>query len=130
MGKKVSIIKEDNQNIYNKWVSGIAKREAPAEVITVSDIQNRYRNNLSYQAPQQFPYPLNNLMDFLGNLFVKSAELRRLLGTAANYPLFKQDTKKIEAIKSINKKINDIQNIIYSCTEDLNNLLNNDKSSI
>jgi hypothetical protein len=130
MIKKTLLVREDNQNMYNKWVSGIAKREAPPEVITVADIQNRFRNDLNYKAPLELPYPLTRLLDFLGNLFIKSAELRRLLGNAINYPIYRKDSKKIEAIKSLNSKIDNIQKIIYSCTDDLNKLLNSDKESI
>jgi hypothetical protein len=125
MGKNIKMISEDNQMMYNKWVSGIAKSEAPSEVITVADIQNRYRNNQIYQAPTQLPYPLTNFLDFLGNLFVKSADMRRSLGIAINYPLIKEKNSRIDAIKKLNEKLNKIQDIIYSCTEELNMLVEN-----
>ena len=127
MRKKSTMIKEDNQMMYNKWVSGIAKQEAPSSLITLDDIQNRYRNNLNYQAPAQLPYPLNNFLDFLGNLFVKSADMRRSLGIAVNYPLIKEKNNRIEAIKKLNEKLDQIQKIIYSCTNELNILVENDK---
>jgi hypothetical protein len=127
MNKKTKMIKEDNQMMYNKWVSGIAKKEAPPEVITVDDIQNRYRNNFNYRAPSQLPFPLNNFLDFLGNLFVKSADMRRTLGHAVHYPIIKEGENKIEAIKKLNEKLNRIQDIIYSCTEELNILVENNK---
>lgn len=123
MGKNIKMLSEDNQSIYNKWVSGIAKREAPAEVITVSDIQNRYRNGLHYTAPKVLPYPLTSFLDFLGNLFVKSAEMRHSLGSAITYPVIKEEKTKIDAIKKLNEKLNKIQDIIYSCTEELNQLV-------
>ena len=122
MNKKGKIINEDTENIYNKWVAGIAKREAPPEVITVDDIQNRYRNSLDY-APKMLPYPMNNFLDFLGNLFVKSAEMRHSLGNAVVYPLIKEEKSKIDAIKRLNEKLKTIQEMIYSCTEELNVLV-------
>lgn len=128
MNKKTKMISEDNQMMYNKWVSGIAKKEAPSEVITVADIQNRYRNNYNYQAPAQLPFPLTSFLDFLGNLFVKSADMRRSLGHAINYPIIKEEKGKIDAIKKLNEKLNKIQEIIYSCTEELNVLVENKKS--
>lgn len=117
------MLSEDNQSIYNKWVSGIAKREAPAEVITVSDIQNRYRNGLHYIAPKALPYPLTSFLDFLGNLFIKSAEMRHSLGSAVTYPVIKEEKSKIQAVKKLNEKLRQIQDIIYSCTEELNQLI-------
>jgi hypothetical protein len=126
MSKKSTILNEDSQNIYNKWVSGIAKKEAPSEVITVDDIINRYRNNSNYQATKSIPYPITLLLDFLGNIFIKTAELRHTLGNAVTYPLFKKSKEKIEAIKKLNEKLKQIQEIIYSCAEDLNSLV--DKS--
>lgn len=125
MTKKSTVLNEDSQNIYNKWVSGIAKKEAPSEVITVDDVINRYRNNSDYQAPKNIPYPITLFLDFLGNLFVKTSELRHALGKAVTYPIFKTDKKKINAIKSLNEKLKKIQEIIYSCAPDLNALVDN-----
>lgn len=127
MSQKSTILNEDSQNIYNKWVSGIAKREAPPEVITIDDIINRYRNNSNYQAPKNIPYPITLLIDFLGNIFIKTAELRHTLGNAVTYPIFKKSDKKINAIKALNKKMKQIQEIIYSCAEDLNALVDNEE---
>lgn len=127
MSKKSTLLNEDTQNIYNKWVSGIAKKEAPSEVITVDDIINRYRNNSNYQAPKTIPYPVTLLLDFLGNIFIKTAELRHTLGNAATYPLFKKSEEKIASIKRLNEKLKQIQEIIYSCAEDLNGLVDNPK---
>ena len=119
MGKKTRLLNEDNQMLYNKWVSGIAKKEAPPEVITVADLQNRFRNSQNYQAPKNLPYPLNFLLDFLGNIFVKCAELRRLMGSAVYYPVIKKDVNKVKALHSLNEKMKRIQDIVYSTTEEL-----------
>lgn len=123
MSKKSTLLNEDSQNIYNKWVSGIAKKEAPSEVITVDDIINRYRNNSNYQAPKSIPFPITLILDFLGNIFIKTAELRHTLGNAVTYPLFKKSESKIASIKNLNKKLKQIQELIYSCAEDLNDLV-------
>jgi hypothetical protein len=127
MSKKSILLAEENTKIYNKWVSGIAKKEAPSEVITVDDIVNRFRNNSNYNAPKILPFPLSSLLDFLGNIFIKTAELRHLLGKAVTYPLFKDNKDKINSIKSLNEKLKQIQEIIYSCAEDLNNLVDKDE---
>jgi hypothetical protein len=127
MSKKSTLIAEENQKIYNKWVSGIAKKEAPSEVITVDDIVNRFRNNSNYHAPKILAFPLTSLLDFIGNIFIKTAELRHLLGKAVGYPIFRENKTKIKAIKSLNEKLKQIQEIIYSCAEELNNLVDKDK---
>jgi len=126
MNKKIPI-SEDNQMMYNKWVSGIAKRDAPSNVITVDDIANRFRNDLSGRAPKQMPFPLTLLLDFLGNVFIKTAELRKILVDSLHYPIIKDSERKVEAIKILNKKIKKIQDIIYSCTDQLNVLVEDSK---
>jgi len=124
MIKKLKILNEDTQNIYNKWVSGIAKREAPADVITVDDILNRYRNNQNYIAPKRIPFPLDMLLDYLGNIFTKTAELRfSLVKSIERSPIISESEKKVKAVKILNRKMKQIQDIIYSCTEELNILV-------
>lgn len=126
MNKK-TLLSEDNQMMYNKWVSGIAKREVPADVITVDDIVNRFRNDLSGRAPKQLPFPLTLLLDFIGNIFIQTADLRRTLVDSIHYPIIKDSDKKVKAVKIINKKIKEIQDILYSCTEELNALSSDSK---
>jgi len=126
MNKKLPI-SEDNQMMYNKWVSGIAKREAPADLITVDDITNRFRNDLSGRAPRQLPFPLTLLLDFIGNIFIKTAELRKILVDSLHYPIIKDSEKKVKAVKILNVKIKKIQDILYSCTEQLNVLVEETK---
>lgn len=119
--KKVSALNEDSTMMYNKWVSGIAKRDLQPEVITVVDIVNRFRNR--YDKPAVLPYPLNLMVDRLGDLFVKCAELRKSLVNSFVNPNIRDDASKIQAIRSLNSKINDIQDLITSCTHELNKLV-------
>lgn len=127
MNKKVTLVSEDNQMMYNKWVSGIAKREAPSDVITVDDVVNRFRNDLSGKAPKQLPFPLTLLLDCLGNIFIKTSELRKTLVDSLHYPVIKEHERKIKAIKILNKKMKQIQDILYSCTEQLNDIVDKEK---
>lgn len=129
MTKKTHILKEDTENIYNKWVSGIAKREAPADVITIDDIINRYRNRQNYTAPKLLPFPLNFLLDNLGNIFAKVAELRAdLVRSIDRTPIISKSERKQKAIKVLNNKMKQVQEIIYSCTQELNVLVEKDES--
>lgn len=121
MGKKFNALNEDSQMLYNKWVRGIATRQLQPEIITISDIVNRFRNN--NQAPKVLPYPLDRIVDFLGDIFVKCADFRRTLAQGASSPLIKDNAEKIRTIRELNNDIQEIQEKIFSCTEKLNKLL-------
>lgn len=122
MNKKYGVLNEDTKMLYNKWVRGIATREMQPEVITVDDIVNRFRNNNSNANPI-FPYPLDKMMDFIGDIFVKCADLRRTLAMSVNNPLIKDKAKKIQAVRELNNKIQKMQEQLFSCTEELNKIV-------
>ena len=122
MKKKYSVLNEDSKMLYNKWVRGIATRELQPEVITVDDIVNRFRNNNS-QASPIYPYPLDKMMDFIGDIFVKCADLRRTLAMSVSNPLIKDKADKIQAIRKLNDKIQKMQEQLFSCTEELNKIV-------
>jgi len=121
VNKRPSAINEDSTMLYNKWVSGIAKRDLQPEVITVNDIINRFRNR--YDKPVELPYPLDKILDFLGDLFVKCADFRRQLAMGVNNPLIKDNKDKIKTVRELNEKIQNIQDQILSCTDELNKLV-------
>lgn len=121
MKKRPSVLSEDSTMLYNKWVSGIAKRDLQPELITVNDIVNRFRNR--NKPTVQLPYPLDVVLDFLGDLFVKCADLRRTLAKAVANPTIGQSKGKIQTVRSLNQKIQKIQDQIFSCTEELNKLV-------
>lgn len=125
MRDKFNILLEDDQKMYNKWVKGIAKQDAPSEVITVDDIINRYRNTSSYEAPKQLPYGLDNVLNTMGDIFVKCANLRQTLAFAMRNPVISEHVQRVNAVKSINDKMNKVQETIFSCTEDLNKIVEN-----
>lgn len=121
------ILNEDETKIYNKWVKGIAKGEQGSPgVITVDDIINRFRNRYGHEAPKVLPYPLNSILDIMGNIFIQSSTLRNLLGMALQYPIFKKDRIKEEHVRSINMKLEKIQDVLFSITDDLNKIVDND----
>lgn len=123
MKKRPTVLSEDSMKLYNQWVSGIAKRGLQPEVITVADIINRYRNRS--QAPKKMPYPLDNALDYLGELFVKAADFRKLLHTSMSNPVVSESANCIQAIRELNEKLSDIQDIVFSCTEQLNKIVEN-----
>lgn len=125
MREKFNVLLEDDQKMYNKWVKGIAKQEAPSQVITVDDIINRYRNTSSYEAPKQLPYGLDNVLNTLGDIFVRCANLRQTLAFAMKNPVVYEHTQRVNAVKNLNDKINKVQEALFSCTEDLNKIVEN-----
>jgi hypothetical protein len=125
MRDKFKVLQEDDQKMYNKWVKGIAKQEAPSQVITVDDIINRYRNSTSYEAPKQLPYGLDNVLNSMGDIFVKCANLRRTLAFAMRNPVVSEHVQRVNAVKNMNDKMNKIQEMLFSCTEDLNKIVEN-----
>jgi hypothetical protein len=129
MRDKFNILLEDDQKMYNKWVKGIARQEA-SQVITVDDIINRYRNSSSYAAPKQLPYGLDNVLNSMGDIFVKCADLRRTLAFAMRNPVVSEHVQRVNAVKSINDKLNTIQETLFACTEDLNKIVENPENQV
>jgi len=127
MREKFNILQEDDTKIYNKWVKGIAKQEAPSEVITVDDIVNTHRNSTTYKGPENLPFGLNSLLQQIGNLFVQSANIRLNLRNSLSNPVISDYAQKVRAVNTINDKLAKIQEIIFSTTEDMNKIVENPK---
>lgn len=125
MREKFNILQEDDTKIYNKWVKGIAKQDAPSQVITVDDITNRYRNSTTYKASENLPFGLDSLIQQIGNLFVQSANIRLNLRNSLANPVISDYAQKIRAVNDINNKLAKIQEIIFSTTEDMNKIVEN-----
>ena len=121
MIKRPTVLSEDSEKIANKWVSGVAARDLQPEVITVADIVNRYRNTTN--APKKLPFPLEFALDYLGDIFIKCADFRRQLQNSLVNPVVKDNAEGMKAIREINKKLEAIQDTIFSCTEQLNKIV-------
>jgi hypothetical protein len=127
MREKFKILQEDDTKIYNKWVKGIAKQDAPSQVITVDDVINRYRNTLSYEAPKNLPHGLDKLLDQVGRIFGMCADVRLSLSKSLSNPVVNQHKHRVKAVKTINDKMEKIQEILFSTTEDMNKIVENSK---
>lgn len=123
MDKNQKILFEDFNKIYNKWVSGIAKREAPSDVITVDDIVNHYRNNLDQAAPKQLPFPLDKSIEVLGDVFNKLSDYKGLIQQASGNPVIKENKANIKQLEKIWKKVQTIQDVLFSITVNLNKIV-------
>lgn len=125
MREKFNILMEDDQKMYNKWVKGIAKQDAPSQVITVDDVINRYRNTLDHNAPKQLPFGLDFLLNQIGDILTKTANIRVDLNRALRNPVIYQKKHRIDAVEKLNEKMDQIQKILFSTTEDMNNIVEN-----
>lgn len=125
MREKFNILKEDDQKMYNRWVKGIAKQDAPSQVITVDDVINRYRNTLDHNAPKQLPFGLDFLLNQIGDILTKTANIRVDLNRALRNPVIYQKKHRIDAVEKLNEKMDQIQKILFSTTEDMNNIVEN-----
>jgi hypothetical protein len=123
MREKFNILMEDDQKMYNKWVKGIAKQDAPSQVITVDDVINRYRNTLDHNAPKQLPFGLDFLLNQIGDILTKTANIRVDLNRALRNPVIYQKKHRIDAVEKLNDKMDQIQKILFSTTEDMNNII-------
>ena len=123
MREKFKILQEDDVKIYNKWAKGISKQDAPSQVITVDDIINRYRNNIPYQAPKNLPFGLDNLLNQIGNIFNLSSNLRLTLSHSLKNPIIHEHKHRIKAVNNINDKMEKIQELLFSVTEDMNKIV-------
>jgi hypothetical protein len=118
---------EDFNKIYNKWVSGIAKREAPANIITVDDVVNKYRNNMEYKAPQQLPFPLDKSIEVLGDIFSKLTEYKLMIQQSTQNPLIGKNKANVEQLEKVWKKVHTIQDILFSITVNLNKIVSKEE---
>jgi hypothetical protein len=125
MREKFNILKEDDQKMYNKWVKGIAKQDAPSQVITVDDVINRYRNTLDHNAPKQLPFGLDFLLNQIVDILTKTENIRVDLNRALRNPVIYQKKHRIDAVEKLNEKMDQIQKILFSTTEDMNNIVEN-----
>jgi hypothetical protein len=125
MREKFKILEEDDQKMYNKWVKGIAKQDAPSQVITVNDVINRHRNILSYEMLKNLPFGIDFLLNQIGDIVVKTANIRKDLSMALKNPIIFEHKKRITAVNDINDKMDKIQKILFSCTDDMNKIIEN-----
>jgi hypothetical protein len=125
MREKFNIVLEDEQKIYNKWVKGIAKQDAPSHVITVDDIVNKYRNTTAHEMIKQLPFGMESLLAQIGDIFSKTSQVRATLKSAERNPVVFQHKHRVDAVNSFNDKMDKIQQILFSCTVEMNKIVEN-----
>jgi len=100
---------------YNKWVSGIASRDLSTQRVTLSDIFDTDKNPQipgAVKAGNDLPYPLKNVMNQLGDLYVNSSNSVELFKQALNNPNIKFNDEAKEYVVFAIKKLTAIQNAI------------------
>jgi hypothetical protein len=75
------------------------------------------------KAPNRLPFPLQDgLSDRLGDLFVKTQEIKSEVAESTKYSIIKDNKKAYEAIKRIHKKLTTIGAAIQDVVEDIDNI--------
>ena len=75
------------------------------------------------KAPNRLPFPLQDgLSDRLGDLFVKTQEIKSEVAESTKYSIIKDNKKANEAIKRIHKKLTTIGAAIQDVVEDIDNI--------
>lgn len=125
MRETFNILLEDDQKIYNKWVKGIAKQDAPSHVITVDDVVNQFRNTNTHEAIKQLPFGMESLLQQIGDIFSKTSQVRATLKSAERNPVVFQHKHRVDAVNAFNDKMDKIQKILFSCTVEMNKIVEN-----
>jgi len=106
---KKKLLFEDVMN-FNKWVSGIASREFNPQHITLKDLFNKttdqHPNDATPDKP--LPYPLPNVIEQLGNLYVNAYNAKVLFDNALNNPVVQQNSSAKESVLYIKDELDKI----------------------
>ena len=75
------------------------------------------------KAPNRLPYPLQDgLGEQLGDLYVKSVEIKNKVAESAKFSIIKDNERANEAVQRIHKKLSAVGAAIQDIVEDIDNL--------
>lgn len=117
------MLNEDDQMIYNRWVSGIASRELDGQTLTIDDLIKKYSPEGATLAPKILPFPLDKIFESLADNFVKLSSSKMLCETSKNNPLIAQKKDKLLQLEEVIKKINQAQKTLEETIIPLNKIL-------
>jgi len=121
---KGEVLTEDQTMLYNKWVSGIATRDLKGQQVTMSDIIDKFNNDVNGdKAPPQLPYPLTLFTDSIGEIYIKLLEMQDKIVMAEDYPVVQENEFGKVALIRIRKKSEKMKRILIAMTNDLNLIL-------
>jgi hypothetical protein len=96
----------------------------PAKITLMDLIKqaNDWENEMG-KAPNRLPFPLQDgLSDRLGDLFVKTEEIKSEVAESTKYSIIKDNEKAYESIKRIHKKLSTIGAAIQDVVNDIDNI--------
>ena len=101
---------------FNKWVSGIASRELASQKVTLKDLFDKGVNQSlnSAKVDKVLPYPLPNVIEQIGELYLYTTNSKRLFKTALSNSVIKNNKAAKEKVIEIYKKLDQIEQIINS----------------
>lgn len=106
---------------FNKWVSGIASRDLASQKVTLRDLFNKTtdQNPNFAKADKVLPYPLPNVIEQIGQLYLYATNSKRLFKTALSNPVIKRNELAKEKVIDIYKKLDHIIQIIDSIAKNV-----------
>jgi hypothetical protein len=113
---KSKLLFEEIMN-YNKWVSGIASRELATQQVTLKDLFDKtvdqFPNNA--QADKVLPYPINGVIQQLGDLYINACNSKMLFMQALKNPVVQENKaaklQVLNIIEKLTKIINELKSI-------------------
>jgi hypothetical protein len=95
---------------YNKWTSGIASRELATQRVTLKDLFDKSvdQDPNSAKADKPLPYPLPNVIEQLGDLYINACNARMLFKTSLNNPVVQENDAAKEQVMSVIEKLSNI----------------------
>ena len=110
------VLFEDVMN-YNKWISGIASRDLNAQKVTLKDLFDRTNTSQhpNYtKASIPMPYPLPNVIEQLGELYINATNSITIFKIALENPLIQKNKEAHLKVVEVLKKLQVIVKIIES----------------
>lgn len=114
---KKTVLFEDFTNYYNKWVSGIASRELGSQRVTLKDLFDKTVTDQlpgAAKAEKVLPFPLPNVIQQIGELYLNATNTRALFNDALKNPVINKNKAAFETVKQVVQKLDNITNEINS----------------
>jgi hypothetical protein len=105
---------------YNKWVSGIASRELGTQQVTLKDLFDKTVDQFpnDAQADKVLPYPINGVIQQLGDLYINACNSRMLFKGALKNPIVQENKLAKQQVLNIIEKLTKIINELKSIFKD------------
>jgi hypothetical protein len=113
------LLLEDQIQMYNKWVRGIATREQKPSHVTVGDLLQASGTNDRNKAPLELPYPMTHIIEDMGALFLAADNIEAKARQTKENPLVTESEDATEHLNNFIKRCGKIKHILNNMTKDL-----------